>query len=119
MRVPAPDGWRRAKCRGTVLTRNDYDPFSDDEPVALQICNGDTVCPIRAECLEFALTNNCAHGVYGGTTEVQRRWLRKMWPLRSGKVPRSEWAFGIAPDDEQCLVDLGKTREELLEEVDD
>lgn len=61
---------------------------------AVDFCNGTSdgaVCPIRAECLLFALTNNCKIGVWGGTTPVTRRALRKVWPLRRGKEPRPEW----------------------------
>lgn len=33
-------------------------------------------CPVRAQCLEFALETNEAFGVWGGLTAVQRRELR-------------------------------------------
>ena len=122
LRIPAPGGWRQAKCLGTVVgkpgDKGYEDPFFDDEEESLEICNGGEVCKIREACLIFALTNNCKDGNYGGTTSIQRKWLRKKWPLTSGKEPRPEWAFGLAPPDDVCLADLGKTREELLEEDD-
>jgi len=30
-------------------------------------------CPVKAECLEYALANRIAHGVWGGTSERQRQ----------------------------------------------
>lgn len=34
-------------------------------------------CPVRTECLEYALENNENHGVWGGLSERQRRKLKK------------------------------------------
>ena len=39
---------------------------------AKQICRR---CPVRSECLEFALSTQQAHGVWGGTSEEERRRL--------------------------------------------
>ncbi|GAB4590070.1 WhiB family transcriptional regulator [Nocardia sp. IFM 10818] len=41
--------------------------------MALRIC-GD--CPVRDECLEFALDNNERYGIWGGKTVKQRRKLK-------------------------------------------
>ena len=30
-------------------------------------------CPVRAECLEYALVNRIDHGVWGGASERERR----------------------------------------------
>lgn len=108
LRVPAPRKWERAKCRGQVqrLPGDDeiYDPFFPDEDEnpelaeqdAADFCNGTidgVVCPVRDECLIFALTNNERHGVWGGMTELARKALRKRWPWRGGKIPRPEWRW--------------------------
>ncbi|HEV7524890.1 MAG TPA: WhiB family transcriptional regulator [Acidimicrobiia bacterium] len=34
-------------------------------------------CPVRDECLEFALRLKVAHGVWGGLSERERRTLRR------------------------------------------
>jgi WhiB family redox-sensing transcriptional regulator len=41
---------------------------------ALTVCAG---CPVRAECLDHALATNERFGVWGGTTEKERRLLAR------------------------------------------
>jgi len=36
-------------------------------------------CDAQKSCLEFALATNQESGVWGGTTEDERRKLRKQW----------------------------------------
>ncbi len=38
--------------------------------VARQIC---ATCPVKTPCLEYALRNRIDHGVWGGTSERERR----------------------------------------------
>ena len=40
---------------------------------AKRVCTG---CAVRAECLEFALTNDERFGIWGGLSERERRLLR-------------------------------------------
>lgn len=42
--------------------------------VARRVCED---CPVKAQCLEYALTNRIDHGVWGGTSERERRRLLK------------------------------------------
>ncbi|MCC5953910.1 MAG: WhiB family transcriptional regulator [Acidimicrobiia bacterium] len=42
--------------------------------VAKRIC---ATCPVQAPCLEYALANRIDHGVWGGTSERQRRRILK------------------------------------------
>jgi WhiB family redox-sensing transcriptional regulator len=44
---------------------------------ARTICRG---CPVRERCLEYALENREKYGVWGATTERERR---KLWKLRA------------------------------------
>ena len=41
---------------------------------AKKVC-GD--CPMIAECLQVALDENITHGIWGGTTEGERRRIRR------------------------------------------
>lgn len=36
-------------------------------------------CPVREECLSFAITTNQEYGIWGGTSEEERRVLRRAW----------------------------------------
>ena len=47
---------------------------------AKQICRR---CPVRAECLEYALTVPIRHGIFGGLDEVEREPLRRRKPRRA------------------------------------
>lgn len=42
----------------------------EEEAVALAICG---ICPVREDCLDHALETNERFGVWGGTTERERR----------------------------------------------
>ena len=44
----------------------------DREDAAKAVCNR---CPVRAECLEYALDAREAYGIWGGMTELERRAL--------------------------------------------
>jgi WhiB family redox-sensing transcriptional regulator len=67
--------WRdEAACR----TRNDVDPkwwFPDSgrgryPSLALKVC---ATCPVRKECLEYAIAAPERHGIWGGMMEQERR----------------------------------------------
>jgi WhiB family redox-sensing transcriptional regulator len=47
---------------------------------AKRVCTG---CPVRAQCLEFALENDERFGIWGGLSERERRRLRLQ---RSGRL---------------------------------
>jgi len=49
-----------------------YSLYISDQRAAVKICQE---CPIINECLEYAIKNN-EIGVWGGTTEKQRKRLR-------------------------------------------
>jgi len=75
------ESWRsRSACR-----ESDPDVFfpigvtgnaQEQIETARRIC---TACPVATECLEFALATNQEAGIWGGTTEEERRKLRKGW----------------------------------------
>lgn len=73
------DDWRdRAACRD--VDPELFFPVTEKGPGARQaeqakaMCAG---CPVRAECLRYALDNGLDHGIFGGTTETERRQLRR------------------------------------------
>lgn len=62
-----------ARCR--ALEPGEFFP-SDGVGVdkARLIC---ATCPVKAECLEYALRNRIDHGVWGGASERERRRILK------------------------------------------
>ena len=81
--APGSDGddWRRlARCRDTDpslffpvgATGDAIDLIEAAKTVCLE-------CEVRAECLEFALVTRQESGVWGGTSEDERRGLRRRW----------------------------------------
>jgi WhiB family transcriptional regulator, redox-sensing transcriptional regulator len=71
----AQEGWRaQAACRDADV--NVFFPPTDEEAgPAKAIC---AACPVRVECLEFALATRQEDGVWGGMTEIERRRLRRL-----------------------------------------
>jgi hypothetical protein len=58
---------------------------------AKRVCNGTTErppCPVREQCLAHALTNNEQYGVWGGTSESERRRLRAGQAARRQQFPQ-------------------------------
>jgi WhiB family redox-sensing transcriptional regulator len=72
--------WRiRAACRGP-RSEVFYPPATGErrdekllrEHMAKAICGG---CAVRGQCLKFAVERGEAHGIWGGTSESERRVL--------------------------------------------
>lgn len=82
----APDNgeWRRlAACRDT--DPNLFFPVGTHGASAEQIENAKAVCrqcDVQLDCLEFALETNQDSGIWGGTSEEERRKIRKAWITR-------------------------------------
>lgn len=78
--------WRaEARCLGCdpdlfFPLGNTGKPLAQAE-AAKGLCLG---CPVRQLCLQYALETNQVTGVWGGTTEEERRSLRRKW-LRAGR----------------------------------
>ena len=53
---------------------------------ARQVC---TQCPVRQQCLEFAVSNRIVYGIWGGLTGPERRALQSDW-LRAARRHRDE-----------------------------
>lgn len=78
------DDWREAaSCRDTDPDL--FFPIGSTGAAIEQIESAKAVCrqcPSQTECLEFALATNQEAGVWGGTSEDERRKLRKAWLAR-------------------------------------
>ncbi len=80
-RVPRPraaveehrDWWRLAACQEAdpelFFPVAAQGPALDDIAAAKALC---AACPVRRQCLAFALATSQLHGVWGGTTEDER-----------------------------------------------
>jgi WhiB family redox-sensing transcriptional regulator len=75
------DDWRAAAaCQDTDPDL--FFPVGTTGPAIEQIQAAKTVCdacPSKDPCLQFALTTNQDSGVWGGTSEEERRKLRRAW----------------------------------------
>lgn len=70
-----PDWQEQGLCKGA--TKTFYPEGSNTEVQrAKLICHS---CPVEATCLEWALRNHEKFGVWGGTSERERR---RLWRLR-------------------------------------
>ena len=65
--------WRdRGACKGETEAFFSYDEGRVAQ--ALAICQD---CPVRQECLQTALADPNLYGVWGGTTQAERRRLHR------------------------------------------
>ncbi len=80
--------WREdAACRDTDPDL--FFPIGTTGPAVEQIEAAKSVCAVCAAqdaCLEFALTTNQESGIWGGTSEEERRKLRKAWLSRARRA---------------------------------
>lgn len=79
---PPTRGWEtRAACRGLDTTLFFVDPGNPVD-AACHVC---ATCPVQTECLAHALHNE-RHGIWGGTSEKQRRRLRLQLRISTPRV---------------------------------
>jgi WhiB family redox-sensing transcriptional regulator len=68
------DWWRDAACRSAdpeiFFPVSSVGPGRDDVARAKEVCAS---CRVRRQCLQFAIATRQLHGVWGGTTEEERR----------------------------------------------
>ena len=82
------DDWRdQAACRDTdpdlFFPVGTTGPALDQIAAAKAVCRS---CDAQAACLEFALATNQESGVWGATSEEERRKLRKTWLARQRRA---------------------------------
>jgi WhiB family redox-sensing transcriptional regulator len=73
-------GWQyRAACRGEdaemFFAPNYFERKEEKEVREAQAKNICARCPVRDECLEYALRNREPHGIWGGLNESERKSL--------------------------------------------
>jgi WhiB family redox-sensing transcriptional regulator len=69
-----PDSFERALCRQADPELWFPEPDEDDRAAKL-ICGW---CPVRSECLAWAMDANEPYGIYGGLTPDERRRARRL-----------------------------------------
>jgi WhiB family transcriptional regulator, redox-sensing transcriptional regulator len=88
--------WSRAACSTTDPEL--FFPISSSGPAAQQIRRAKAICArceIRQACLDHALNAGSIQGVWGGTTERERRLIRQRG-CRAGAHLAQEQATGRA-----------------------
>ena len=82
------DDWREnSACRDTDPDL--FFPVGTTGPAIEQIENAKAVCrvcDVQQSCLEYALVTNQDSGIWGGTSEEERRALRRQWVARNRKT---------------------------------
>ena len=68
----------RAACRG-CRTINFFPLESEPSAPAVEVCQR---CEVSADCLAYALNNRIVEGIWGGTTEGERRRMLRMRPRK-------------------------------------
>ena len=67
--------WRHAALCAQTDPEAFFPRVGTSPRAAQQVC---MACPVRTDCLTAALENNERYGIWGGTTETQRRRLRRL-----------------------------------------
>jgi len=82
--MPLATDWRdQARCLGLPVDLF-FPPFEEEDPSgqeakrliaeAKKVCAS---CSVRLECLEYALETRQEYGVWGGTTSLERKRIRR------------------------------------------
>jgi WhiB family redox-sensing transcriptional regulator len=82
------DDWRdMSACRDTDPDL--FFPVGTTGPAIEQIETAKAVCrtcDVQQACLQFALSTNQDSGIWGGTSEEERRVLRRQWVARNRRT---------------------------------
>ena len=84
----APD-WRMA---GACLTADPelFFPIAEGTITKKQVAQAQRICadcPVRQQCLDFAMRTREPAGIWGGTTEAERQALRSAVNVRQRRRP--------------------------------
>lgn len=79
--TPETDWHKQARCREEWVEPEWFFIDTGSATRARKVC---ALCPVRSDCLDFALHNPLGqHGIWGGTTPPERRRLRSGITRRS------------------------------------
>jgi WhiB family redox-sensing transcriptional regulator len=86
--------WRElGSCR--ALATSLFFPIGQTGEAEVKIARAKKVCvtcPVREQCLEFAITTNQEYGVWGGHSEEERRVVRRQWRARQRAAQKASRA---------------------------
>lgn len=81
------DRWQvRAACR-TMDPELFFPERGETQAEAKAVC---ATCPVRRDCLKYAIDNCERHGIWGGLSERERRKIRRVSPRK----PQEPWNKG-------------------------
>lgn len=60
----------------------------EDTSEAKAVC---ATCPVKTDCLEHAVENRELFGIWGGTTERERRFIRRDRRIQAGGIVFTHW----------------------------
>ena len=81
--------WSRAACQSADPEL--FFPISHSGPGSAQIIRAKAICAqcaVQRECLRYALAADPMHGVWGGTSEEERRLMRRREQKARGRAAR-------------------------------
>jgi len=84
------ESWQyKARCRSLSIDPEIFFPqLGGSIREAIRVCEP---CPVRLECLEYALRIDERYGVWGGKSNTQRGKLRRLWQRQQPIPPLSEF----------------------------
>jgi len=85
LHLDRPAWQQQAACHG--MTALFFPTRGQDVKHVRHIC---AACPVRTECLDFALDNGIQHGIFVGTSERERRTMRRVRTFGTPIAMRSD-----------------------------
>jgi WhiB family transcriptional regulator, redox-sensing transcriptional regulator len=76
-RLDSRSWWELAACQ--TVSPELFFPVTETGPARMQVARAKAICgecPVRQDCLRYAMSTHEAHGVWGGLSESERRALR-------------------------------------------
>lgn len=79
--------WRKqANCQGADVSLFFWEKYSYNKARHNEVLKLCRPCPVKDQCLKFALDSNMGHGIFGGLTPRERTYLQ--YQQRSAALAR-------------------------------